>query len=370
MKTDELLVNMGPQHPSTHGVLRLIIKTDGELVREATPVIGYLHRCAEKIGENIQYVQYVPYTDRMDYLSSMSDNLAYCLAVEKLLQIEIPPRGQALRVIMAELNRIGSHLLAFGTYGIDLGAFTPFLYAFREREIILNLFEIVSGARLTYNYVRIGGVMRDVSPLFMSTLQKFMDDFPAKVDEYNALLSENQIFVDRAADVGVLDRDLAINYGVTGPNLRASGVPMDVRRAEPYSGYEKYQFNIPVGRGLKGTIGDCWDRYYVRIDEMLESLKIVKQAVEGLPAGDILSKQLKKSIKPPPGEAYVRIENPRGELGFYVISEGKDKPTRVKVRAPSFCNLSVLPELSRDVLLADLVAILGSIDIVLGEVDR
>ncbi len=370
LEEGEMYVNMGPQHPSTHGVLRLIIKTDGEIVKDVVPVIGYLHRCAEKIGENLTYVQYVPYTDRMDYLSSMSDNLAFCLAVEKLLGIEIPPRAQFLRIIFAELNRIASHLLAIGTYGIDIGAITPFLYCFREREMILSMFEIASGARLTYNYIRIGGVMREPPKEFYELLNKFLNIFPERLKEYNELLSYNQIFINRTRGVGILPPKLAIEYGVTGPNLRASGVKIDIRKVEPYSSYDKIDFDIPVGSNKIGIIGDCWNRYYVRIKEMEQSLTIVKKALEGLPAGDFLSPQIKRVIRPPKGEAYTRIENPRGELGFFVISDGTEKAYRVKVRAPSFCNLSVLPEITRGVLIADLIAILGSIDIVLGEVDR
>ncbi|MEK7866811.1 MAG: NADH-quinone oxidoreductase subunit D [Planctomycetota bacterium] len=370
LDTEEMFLNMGPQHPSTHGVLRLLLKTDGEMVEEITPYIGYLHRCAEKIGENLTYLQFIPYTDRTDYLSSMSDNLGFCLAVEKLMNIEIPPRAVWLRVMMAELQRIASHLLALGTFGMDVGAFTPFLYAFREREIVLNLFEQASGARLLYNYVRLGGVARDITPKFVKELQEFIDIFPERVDEYNQLLTENSIFIQRAANVGVLPADVGIAYGCTGPTLRGSGIPWDVRRVDPYSGYDQFQFEVCVGKGKKGAVGDCWDRYEVRILEMLESLKIVKQALDGLPAGPIISPKLPKTVKPNKGEAYARIENPRGEIGYYIASDGKEKPYRVKVRAPSFSNLCVLPVLARGYLVADVVAILGSLDIVLGEIDR
>lgn len=370
LDSEEMYINMGPQHPSTHGVLRLMLRTDGEIVTEVVPVVGYLHRCAEKIAENVTYVQYVPYTDRMDYLSSMSDNLGFALATESLMDIEIPARAQAIRVLMAELNRIASHLLAVGTFGIDIGAYTPFLWCFRERESILNLFEIASGARLTYNYVRIGGVMRDIGADFIKKCEDFLRTFPKRVEEYNNLLSYNKIFISRTGNIGVMPKELALAYGVTGPMLRASGLAMDVRKSEPYSGYEKYNFNIPVGTGRMGAVGDCWDRYYVKILEMMESLKIVEQVLGSLPKGEIVSKQLKKVIKTKKGEKYVRIENPRGELGFYVVSNGTDKPYRVKVRAPSFCNLSVLTEISRNVMIGDLVAILGSTDIVLGEIDR
>ena len=368
LETQDMLLNMGPQHPSTHGVLRLMIRTDGEMVSEVTPVVGYLHRCAEKIGESLRYEQYVPYTDRMDYLSSMSDNLGFCLSVERLMTVEIPERAKAIRVIMAELNRIASHLLAFGTYGLDIGAFTPFLYAFREREMILNMFEHVCGARLTYNYVKIGGVMRDVDKKFFEMVANFLNVFDDRLKDYNELLSGNQIFRERTLGLGVIPAKQALDWGLTGPNLRASGVNYDVRKAMPYSGYEKYQFDVPIGHDRVGKLGDCWNRYWLRIEEMSESCKIVRQVMEGLPAGKFAA-DLRK-IKPAAGEAYTAIENPRGELGFYIISDGTEIPTRVKVRAPSFVNLAIMTEIGRDNLIADLIAILGSIDIVLGEIDR
>ena len=369
LETQDLLVNMGPQHPSTHGVLRLLVKTDGELVSEVTPVIGYLHRCAEKIGENLTYVKYVPYTDRMDYLSSMSDNLAFCLAVERLMQLEIPERAKYIRIIMAELNRVASHLLALGTYGLDVGAFTPFLYAFREREIIMNIFEYVCGARLTYNYVKVGGVMKDVDKKFADMTLNFLNMFEAKIKDYNDLLTYNQIFITRTRGMGIIPLWLAIEYGISGPNLRASGSSLDIRKVQPYSGYEKFQFDVPIGTDGVGVVGDCWNRYFVRIEEMRQSCRIVRQALEALPAGKYCG-DVKRAVKPSKGEAYTSIENPRGELGFYIISDGSETPIRVKIRAPSFCNLSILPELSKGVLIADLIAILGSIDIVLGEIDR
>jgi NADH-quinone oxidoreductase subunit D len=369
LETQDMLINMGPQHPSTHGVLRLMIRTDGELVSEVTPVIGYLHRCAEKIGENLRYEQYVPYTDRMDYLSSMSDNLGFCLAAERLMNIEVPARGQVLRVIMAELNRIASHLLAFGTYGLDVGAFTPFLYAFREREIILNIFEYICGARLTYNYVWVGGVWKDADKKFIEMVNNFLAIFQPKLQDYNDLLTNNQIFITRTKDLCVIPPEVAVAWGVTGPNLRASGVNYDIRKAMPYSSYDRFAFDVALGTTAVGALGDCWNRYWVRIVEMVESCKIIRQAIDGLPAGKIRA-DVKRGFKVPKGEAYTCIENPRGELGFYIISDGSDTPVRVKIRAPSFCNLSILPEVSRGVLIADLVAILGSIDIVLGEIDR
>jgi NADH-quinone oxidoreductase subunit D len=368
LETQDLLLNMGPQHPSTHGVLRLVIRTDGEMVSECTPVVGYLHRCAEKIGESLRYEQYVPYTDRMDYLSSMSDNLGFCLAVEKLMTVEIPPRAQVIRVIMAELNRIASHLLAFGTYGLDIGAFTPFLYAFREREMILNMFEYASGARLTYNYVKVGGVMKDVDKKFAEMVFNFLNQFDARLKDYNELLSDNQIFRTRTVGLGIISPQSAVDWGLTGPNLRASGVNYDVRKALPYSGYEKYDFKVILGDTSTGPLGDCWNRYWVRILEMTESCKIVRQAMEGLPAGKFAA-DLRK-IKPAVGEAYTVIENPRGELGFFIQSDGSEIPTRVRVRAPSFVNLAIMSEVGKNNLIADLIAILGSIDIVLGEIDR
>jgi NADH-quinone oxidoreductase subunit D len=370
LQTEEMVLNMGPQHPSTHGVLRLELVTDGEVVTTATPHIGYLHRCAEKIGENVTYPQFVPYTDRMDYLAGMNCNHGYALAVERLMGLQVPERAEYLRVFVLELNRIASHLVAWGTYGNDTGAFTPFFYAFRERERILDLFEELCGARLTYNYVRIGGVMADLTPGWLDKLRRFLDYFEPKIDEYNELLSYNKIFIKRLANIGVLPAELAIAYGVTGPNLRGSGVKWDVRKGDPYSIYDRFDFDVPVGRGAMGTRGDCWDRYMVRIEEMRESVKILRQAAAGLPAGPILAEEVGKSIKVPAGELYTRVENPRGELGFWIVAGGKDTAIRVKVRAPSFCSMSVFKELSRGAMIADLVAILGSFDIVLGEIDR
>ncbi|HTF55682.1 MAG TPA: NADH-quinone oxidoreductase subunit D, partial [Planctomycetota bacterium] len=298
LQTQDMLLNMGPQHPSTHGVLRLVLRTDGELVSEVTPVIGYLHRCAEKIGENLRYEQYVPYTDRMDYLSSMSDNLAFCLAVEKLMKTEIPDRAKHIRVIMAELNRVASHLLAFGTFGLDVGAFTPFLYAWREREMILNMFEYVCGARLTYNYMKVGGVWKDVDKKFAEMVKNFLDLFDEKLKEYNDLLTYNQIFITRTRGLGVISRDLAIGWGLSGPCARASGIDWDIRKSEPYSGYEKFPFRVCLGNDKVGVLGDCWNRYYVRIEEMVESCRIVRQALDGLPEGDHITDDRKVALPP------------------------------------------------------------------------
>jgi len=370
LKTDEILVNMGPQHPSTHGVLRLVLRTDGELVREAFPHIGYLHRCAEKIGESVSVTQFIPYTDRMDYLAAMNNNLAFCLAVEKAAGIEVPKRAQYLRVLAAELNRIASHLVAVGTFGLDLGAFTIFCYTFREREQILQIFERMCGARLTYSYLRHGGVMRDIDDDIIEDVKVFLHVMESKWPEYNQLLSENEIFIRRTANVGIIPPDRAIANGLTGPCLRGSGVSFDCRKAFPYSGYEDFEFQIPVGTGQKGTLGDAWDRYWVRMLEIRESIRICRQVIDNLPDGPVMG-PVPKSIKIPEGqECYVPTENPRGELGFYIIGGGKDVLYRCRARGPSFCNLSITHEVCHDVLLADIVAVIGSFDIVLGEVDR
>jgi len=370
LRTEEMVLNMGPQHPSTHGVLRLQLVTDGEIVSEAEPHIGYLHRCAEKIGENVNYQQFVPYTDRMDYLAGMNCNHAYAYAVERLMGLQVPERAEYIRILVLELNRIASHLVAFGTYGLDIGAFTPFFYAFRERERVLDLFEELCGARLTYNYVRIGGVMIDLPAGWLKKVEQFLDYFEPKIKEYDELLSYNKIFIKRTASIGVLPADAAIAYGVTGPNLRGSGVQWDIRKDEPYSIYDRFQFEVPIGRGEMGTLGDCWDRYMVRIREMKESVKILRQALAGIPEGTVLAEEVGKSVKPPASELYTRVENPRGELGFWVVASGKDTAIRCKVRAPSFCSMSIFKELSRGAMIADLVAIVGSFDIVLGEIDR
>jgi NADH-quinone oxidoreductase subunit D len=370
LRTEEMILNMGPQHPSTHGVLRLELITDGEVVTEAEPHIGYLHRCAEKIGENVNYQQFVPYTDRMDYLAGMNCNHAYAHAVERLMDLKIPERAEYIRILVLELNRIASHLVAFGTYGLDIGAFTPFFYAFRERERILDLFEELCGARLTYNYVRIGGVMIDLPTGWLKKVTQFLDYFEPKIKEYDELLSYNKIFIKRTADVGVLPADVAIAFGLTGPNLRGSGVAWDIRKAEPYSIYDRFEFDVPVGHGEMGTLGDCWDRYMVRIREMKESVKILRQALGSIPEGPTIAEEVGKTVKVPAGELYTRVENPRGELGFWVVAGGKDTAIRCKVRAPSFCSMSVFKDLSRGAMIADLVAIVGSFDIVLGEIDR
>jgi len=372
LRTEEMLLNMGPQHPATHGVLRVMVRTDGELVLDCEPHVGYLHRCFEKHCESVTTLQSVLYTDRLDYLTAMGNNWGFCMAVEKLYgdELVIPERAQYIRVICQELNRIASHLLAIGTYGMDIGAITPFLYCFREREKILTIFEHICGQRLNYNYIRPGGVAYDIDEGMLRLISEFCAYFGPKVDEYDDLLSTNDIFVQRTAHVGVLPVKTAIDFGCTGPVLRGSGVPRDLRKDQPYGIYDRFEFDVPVGSGERGTLGDCFDRYMVRVREMRESLRIVQQAVKGIPAGEIRSSKIKAKIRPPKGEAYTRIENSRGELGFYVVSEGKEVLYRVKCRAPSFHNISVLPEISRGAMVADLIAIIGSMDIVLGEVDR
>ncbi len=369
IKTEEMILNMGPQHPSTHGVLRLELQLEGEIITGVRPHIGYLHRCFEKHAEAMTYPQVIPYTDRMDYLASMYNEIGYAIAIEKLCGIEVPERVEYIRVIMGELQRIASHLVALGTYGLDIGAFTPFLYCFRDREKILSLFEITCGARLLYNYIWIGGLSHDLPPDFIRLTKEFIKYFRPNIKELNDLLSYNKIFIERLANVGILPLETAINYGITGPNLRASGLKWDLRKDDPYSVYHKFDFDIPIGKGWFGTVGDCWDRYYVRILEMQESLKIIEQAIEQLPEGDVTA-AIPKRVKPPVGQIYQRVENPRGELGYFIISDGSVNPKRVKVRAPSFVNLAVMGELCKGHMVADVVAILGSIDIVLGEIDR
>jgi NADH-quinone oxidoreductase subunit D len=364
-----MVLNMGPQHPSTHGVLRLELKLEGEIITKVIPHIGYLHRCFEKHAEAMTYPQVIPYTDRMDYLASMGNEFGYVIGVEKLAGIEVPERVHYIRVIMAELQRIASHLVALGTYGADIGAFTPFLFCFRDREKILNLFEITCGARLLYNYIWVGGLSHDLHPDFVRLAREFVSYFRPKIKELNDLLTYNQIFIDRTANIGILPVETAINFGISGPMLRGSGFKWDLRKDDPYSVYPKFDFDIPVGKGLMGTTGDSWDRYYVRVLEMEESLKIIEQALNLLPDGDVTA-AIPKRIKPPAGQVYSRVENPRGELGYFIISNGTPNPFRVKVRAPSFVNLGVMDILCRGHMVADVVAILGSVDIVLGEVDR
>jgi NADH-quinone oxidoreductase subunit D len=364
LDSTELVLNMGPQHPSTHGVLRVVLKLDGEKVTGTDCVIGYLHRGVEKIAENRTYAGFAPYVDRMDYVAAVSNGLGYCLAVEKLLNAEATPRAQAVRVILTELNRIASHLLWLGTHALDVGAITPLFYTMREREETLNIFEKYCGARLTTHAFRIGGLNWDVYEDFEKDCKRFCDYFIPKVDEYEELLTGNRIWVERLTGIGILRAEDCKSYGVTGPMLRAAGVKWDLRRAQPYSGYDKYDFEIPTREN-----GDTYDRYVVRMQEMRQSVRIIRQAVEGIPEGPIMAK-IPKVLKPPVGEAYVSIEAPKGELGYYIVSDGTLNPYRVRVRPPSFINLQALDKMARGALIADIVAIIGTIDIVLGEVDR
>ena len=364
LDANEIVLNMGPQHPATHGVLRVVLKLDGEKVLGAECVIGYLHRGVEKIGENRTYVQFNPYVDRMDYVASVSNGLGYCEAVEKLLNVTAPPRAQTVRVILTELNRIASHLVWLGTHALDIGAMTPLFYTFNQREDILKIYENYCGARLTTHAFRIGGLQYDLYQGFEPQVKKFCDELPAKVDEYERLLTTNRIWVARTQGVGILTAEDAIDLGVTGPMLRASGVKWDIRKALPYENYADFEFDIPTGKN-----GDTYDRYLVRLEEMRQARRIIQQAVERIPDGPIMAK-VPKVVKPPAGEVYHSIEAPKGELGYFIVSDGGLQPYRLRVRPPSFVNLQALDRMVRGLLVADVVAIIGTTDIVLGEVDR
>ena len=360
----ELMVNMGPQHPGTHGVFRLVLWIDGERIVKAEPHIGYLHRGSEKLFEDEDYGQIITLFDRLDYISNLNMELALCLAVEKLMGLEIPDRAQYIRTILCELNRIASHMLYYAVYGLGAGAMTPSLYGFRDRERILLLFEAVTGARMMHNYIRVGGVRHDLPDDFESRMGQLMSELRQGVEECDQLLSQSEIFLERTKGIAPIGGADAIDYGVTGPNLRASGVVEDVRVSEPYGIYERFDFGIPVG-----TNGDCWDRYYVRVEEMRQSLRIVEQAMDQMEPGEITAK-VRRITRPPKGEVYQRTESPRGDFGVYLVSDGKDRPYRLKVRAPSFANLQALRHMLRNAYVADAVVVLGSIDIVMGEVDR
>ena len=366
---EEMVLNMGPQHPSTHGVLRLELETDGEIVRNVIPHIGYLHRCFEKHAENIDYPGVIPFCDRMDYIASMNNSLGYALAVEKLMDLEVNERVKTLRVLMAELNRIASHLLSVGTYAMDIGSFTPFLHCFREREKVLDLFEWLCGARLLYNYNWVGGVSHDIPEGFEAKTREFLTQFEPVIAELDKLLSYNKIFLERTADVGIISEEQALSHNVTGPNLRGSGIAWDLRKEEPYCGYETYEFEVPVGLGEHGPLGSCWDRYYVRVREMEQSLGLIRQALDRLPEGDV-HEHIPRRVRPAKGEVYDRTETPRGELGYYIVSDGVLIPFRVKVKSPCFTVLSLLPAIAKGGMVADIIAIIGSIDIVMGEIDR
>jgi NADH-quinone oxidoreductase subunit D len=373
LQTQELQINIGPQHPSTHGVFRMIVTVDGETIVDLKPVFGYLHRNHEQLAEVSTYIQSMPYTDRLDYFNSMANNHALALAVEKLAGISVPQRAEYIRVLMVELTRILNHASAVGFLLNDMGAWqTPLMFGMREREKILDLFEMASGARMMCNYFRFGGVWRDLPPEFMPQLKELMQGLPSFFDEFERLLKENEILLSRTINVGVLPKEVAVSYSVTGPVLRASGIPYDVRRAEPYSVYNELDFDIPIG-----SVGDVYDRFLIRIEEMRQSYRILQQVIERLPdttGGHInpamanIGKQ--KALRPPPGDAYARVESPKGELGFYLVSDGSERPYRYKVRAPSFINLTPLGDMCRGHKVADVVVILGSIDIVMGEVDR
>jgi len=362
----EMLLNLGPQHPSTHGVLRVVLKLDGEIITDAVPDVGYLHRGVEKLSEHRTYPMNIVLSDRNDYLGAMTNNWAFCLAVEKLLKVEIPPRAEYIRVIVGELNRVASHMVFYGTYGIDLGAFTPFLHSFgRDREEILDLFEEISGARITYNYIRVGGIMLDAPDGWIGRVQAFLERMKPRLVEYDKLLTFNPIFKDRNIGIGKLSAEKAVAYGFTGPNLRASGPTCDLRKDHPYSVYKDFQYDVALGIGG----GDCYDRFLVRRQEISESLKIVEQACKKIPEGPVMGK-VAKVYRPPAGEVYAQVEAPRGWLGSYLVSDGTDTPYRYHIRAPSFINLQALGEMVKGWKVADVVAILGSLDFVLGEVDR
>lgn len=396
LQGEKMVLNMGPSHPATHGVLRLVLELDGETITKVTPDIGYLHRGDEKIAESMTYNQFVPYTDRLDYLAPLANNVAYALAVEKLVDVTLPPRGQYIRVLCCELARISAHLLGLGAFAMDVGAMTVFLHTFTEREKIYNLAESLTGARFTTSYTRIGGQTRDLPPGWLEAVRRFCDEVSVAIDESDTLLTRNRIWVDRTKGVGVISRADAVDYGLTGPNLRGSGVDYDVRKSLPYLVYDELEFDVPVG-----SVGDCYDRYLVRMEEMRQSVRILRQCVDRIPGGAdnpygepinvadgkilLPPKQrvmtsmeelihqfmlVTQGVDAPPGEVYFGAENPKGELGFYINSRGGGVPYRLKIRAPSFVNLSILPKLLPGHLIGDVVAVLGSLDFVMGESDR
>jgi NADH-quinone oxidoreductase subunit D len=361
---DEIIINMGPQHPSTHGVLRVKLKLDGEKVVGSECIIGYLHRGVEKIAEHRTYQQFAPYVDRMDYVAAVSNGLGYCEAVEKLMGVEAPPRARVIRTILTELQRIASHLVWLGTHALDIGALTPVFYCFREREEILKIFEKYCGARLTTHAFRIGGLQYEAYDELEADTERFCKDFETKVDEYETLLTENRIWIGRTKGIGIISAEDAIAIGATGPVIRASGVEWDIRKAAPYAAYDQYKFDIPTGKN-----GDTYDRYLVRMEEMRQSSRICLQAIQNIPTGPIMAR-IGKVLKPPPGEVYHAIEAPKGELGYYIVSDGTTQPYRVRIRPPSFINLQAFDTMVKGHLVADVVAIIGTLDIVLGEVDR
>jgi NADH-quinone oxidoreductase subunit D len=369
LATEEMTLNMGPQHPSTHGVLRFVVKADGEIMRTALPDVGYLHRSIEKISEKVGYHGFMPYTDRVDYVSAMQCNQGWAMVCERAAGIEVPRRGEFCRVIACELGRIASHLLSVGTMVMDIGGMTPFTHALREREKVNNLLEDLCGARLTFNYMRIGGVAWDLPPDYEEQVTAFLDQFESFIAEYNDLISYNKIYIERLANVAAVSKEEAINYNLVGPNLRGCGFQYDVRRDEPYSIYPELDFDVPVGTGEFGTLGDCFDRYMVRIKELKESCKMVRQCLNMIPEGPVLAKVAKK-LKPPVGDAHVRVEASRGDMGWYVVSDGSEFPYRTKIRTGSFSAMGIVEKLSRGLMLADLIALIASLDVVAPEVDR
>jgi len=367
--TEDMTLNMGPQHPSTHGVLRFVVRADGEVMKEAIPDIGYLHRSIEKIAEKVGWHGFIPYTDRVDYVAAMFCNHGWAMAAETLGGIEVPKRAEYCRVIADELCRLHSHLLAVGSMAMDIGAFTPFTHAIREREYLNDLFEELCGARLTFHYMRIGGVGWDLPPGWGEKVLAFLDRFEAVIDEYNRLISYNKIFAERLADVAIIPAEDAIDYNLVGPNLRGSGVSYDVRRDAPYSVYGELDFDVPVGRGERGTVGDSFDRYIVRMEEMKQSCRILRQCFKQIPGGPVIAK-VPRNFKPPAGDCYVRIESARGDMGWYVVSDGTAFPHRCKIRTGSFAAISIVEKVSRNLMLADLVAVIASLDLVAPEIDR
>jgi len=367
--SEEMLLNFGPQHPSTHGVINFLVDTDGEVMKKAIPDVGYLHRSIEKIAEQVGYAGFMPYTDRVDYVAAMFANEGWAIAVEKLLKIEVPPRAQYLRAIAGELCRIASHLVSTGTMATDIGATTPLVHALREREALNDLIEALCGARLTYNYHRIGGVAFDLPEGWSDRVLRYLDHFETLLVEWDRLISYNHIYVKRLANVAVIPREMAVDYGLVGPNLRGSGMDWDVRRDVPYGAYPDFKFDVPVGRGFKGVSGDAFDRYYVRVLEMRESAKIVRQALEKIPDGEITAKVPRK-IKPEPGEVLSRVESARGEMAYYVVSDGTEKPWRVRIRTGSYLAMGIIEDVSRGLMVADLVALIASLDVVAPEIDR
>jgi NADH-quinone oxidoreductase subunit D len=367
--TEEMILNMGPHHPSTHGVLRFILRTDGEVIYYCRPDVGFLHRGLEKIAEMVSYAQFMPYTDRIDYLAAMNCNLGYAITVERLAGIEVPLRAEYIRVLVSELNRIISHLVSVGTFALDIGAVTPFTHALREREWANDLFEELCGARLTYNYIRFGGVSLDLPEGFLDRLERFLDYFEPRLRQYTRLISRNKIFKERLWGVAVISARDALDYALVGPNLRGSGIDWDLRRDEPYSVYPDLEFDVPVGSSEFGVPGDCYNRYWVRIREMEQSVRILRQCIARMPEGPHWNRS-KKKLKLPPGEIYMRTEAPRGELGFYLISRGEDRPYRLKIRTGSFSAMSIVEKVASGFMVADMVALISSLDVIAPEIDR